>query len=185
MQHPHAIGGDMDDNTAASKNSRDSSKAATSLTPADRSARFRLIYDDLSSYCDKMWANIAAMRGRAMEHAILSASLLGLHLAFVAASDYKIGWWSLTGILILTATTLPHLILVVSITQLPEFHLSTKHAETPVGESERLIISAKEATAKALDKKSATIVNLYQIARNFWFIGATMSILLGLVEYLI
>lgn len=185
MQHPRAIAGGMDDNTAASKNPRDGSKTATSMTPADRSARFRLIYDDLSSYCDKMWANIAAMRNRAMEHALLSASLLGLHLAFVAASDYKIGWWSLTGILILTATTLPHLILVVSITQLPEFHLSAKHAETPVGESERLIISAKEAIAKALDKKSATIVNLYQIARNFWFIGAAMSILLGLVEYLI
>ena len=175
----------MDDNSATSKNSRDSSKAATSLTPADRSARFRLIYDDLTSYCDKVWGNIAAMKSSAMEHAFLSASLLGIYFAFDATSDYKIGWWGLTGILLILAVTLPHLLLVVKIISVPEYRLGSRHAERPSGETERLIIAIKEANADALDKKSRDIISWYRIARNFWFIGAGTSVLLGLVEYLV
>ena len=175
----------MDDNTQASASNADnSSLEGRPLPQSDRSARYRLIYDDICRYCNDMWANISATRGRAVEHAIFSASLLGLYFAFGAAYDsYEIGWLGLTGALALLFTTLPHLRIVIGITKIRESRLNIGHSESPLGGPEKLIITAQETKADALERKSEAIGKMYVSARMYWLIGVTAGAALGVLEW--
>ena len=80
----------MDDNPNISAEGADTAPEGNthSLPPNDLSARYQFFYNDISRYCNDMWAIIASVRHRAVEHVIFSASLLGLYLAFDAASNY-------------------------------------------------------------------------------------------------
>ena len=186
MQHPHAIGGSMDDNTQASNNTGNDNGPSQPLPPSDQSARYRLIYDDICRYCSEMWANITSVRSRAVEHVVFTASLLGLYLASDAASNrYEIGWWGLAGILILASAALPHLLLVMSVVKIDEFRLRAIHAGRPMGEPERQIVDELERKAEVLKEKSTTIGNAYTRLRNLWSLGVITSITLGVIEWLI
>ena len=184
MQHPHAIGGAMNNKNASADNTRNTNGSNQLLPPSDQPARYRLIYDDICRYCNDMWANISATRGRAVEHAIFSASLLGLYFAFGAAYDsYEIGWLGLTGALALLFTTLPHLRIVIGITKIRESRLNIGHSESPLGGPEKLIITAQETKADALERKSEAIGKMYVSARMYWLTGVTAGAALGVLEW--
>lgn len=213
MQHPHAIGGAMNDNETAQTSSAESRlpsasvSSAGSSTPAvtpasiaedsndghsirlsqpqsELSARYRLIHDNLYNYCANMWANITAIRSRGLEHTIFSASLLGIYLGFDAASSsYEIGWWGFTSILFLIFVTLPHLRLAVGITGVVEYHLSLSHVRDPLYEPEETAIAALEKKAALLDDTSEMFGVRYIRARAIWFFGVAVSISLGVVEW--
>ena len=177
----------MDDHkNASADNTRNANGSNQLLPPSDQSARYRLIYDDICRYCNDMWANISATRGRAVEHAIFSASFLGLYFAFGAAYDsYEIGWLGLTGALALLFTTLPHLRIVIGITKIRESRLNIGHSESPLGGPEKLIITALETKADALERKSEAIGKMYVSAKMYWLIGVTAGAALGVLEWIL
>ena len=213
MQHPHAIGGYMDDDktaqtgSAASRlpsasvsNAGSSASAVTSASIAEDnnddhsirlsqpqselSARYKLIHDNLYNYCADMWANITAIRSRGLEHTIFSASLLGIYLGFDAASSsYEIGWWGFTSILFLIFVTLPHLRLAVGNTDVVEYHLSLSHVRDPLYEPEETAIAALEKKAALLGDTSEMFGMRYIRARTIWFFGVAVSTSLGVVEW--
>lgn len=213
MQHPHAIGGGMNDNETAQTSSAASwqpsasvssaGSSAPAVTPAsiaedssddhsirlsqpqsELSARYRLIHDNLYNYCADMWANITAIRSRGLEHTIFSASLLGIYLGFDAASSsYEIGWWGFTSILFLIFVTLPHLRLAVGITGVVEYRLSLSHVRDPLYEPEETAIAALEKKAALLDDTSEMFGVRYVRARTIWFFGVVVSTSLGVVEW--
>lgn len=148
--------------------------------------RFWLIYENICRYCDRMWANIASMRSRAMEHIVFTATILGLYLGFDAVSEYKMGWWGFVGILCLLLFTLPHLQLTAGTTYVDEFRLGIKHAGRPEGEPERKTLEFLEEDAKLLGEENAKIGKRYSMARNFfWLIGFPLAIALGVLEWFI
>ena len=188
MQHPRAIDGSMDYNTEtkASNNTGDDTGPSQPLPPSDSSARYRFIYDDICRYCAEMWANIASMRSRSVEHTVFSGSLLGILLAFAATSDnYTIGWWGLASIVVLSSVTLPHLLIVMTVPTISESRLRKSHANRPTGEPELQIIAELENKAETLNKKSAAIGRAYIRARNWWLIGVAACIILGVIEWLL
>lgn len=172
LQHPAARHGGMDE--------------AQDFPPDCPPDRFWLIYENICRYCDRMWANIVAVRSRAMEHIIFTASILGLYLGFDAASEYKIGWWGFAGIACLLAFTLPHILIAVSITDVGEFRLSPMHAGRPKGETESKTLEALDEIAELLADKAMEIYVRYIFARNyFWRIGVPLAIALGMLEWLL
>ena len=182
MQHPRAIGGGMDDNTKASASNAENTPSSF-INQRDLTARYRWIYDDLCRYCNEMWANIASIRIRAVEHVIFSASLLGLHLAFTAASEYMIRWWGLSSILLLAAVTIPHLLLMVNLVKTDEFYLRTLHSHSPAGEPERMIVARLEEKAEFLNTFAQERGRKYTKAKNYWFIGIVVCCALAVIEW--
>lgn len=180
--------GGMDDNPNISAEGADTTPEGNthSLPPNDLSARYQFFYNDISRYCNDMWAIIASVRHRAVEHVIFSASLLGLYLAFDAASDYyKISWWGFTAILVLVAATLPHLRLVVDFTEVEERHLDIAHLHDPLGKPESASIKALEDKAEILHKKSTQSGSRYIFARGLWFLGAAIGTALTAIEWFV
>ncbi len=153
--------------------------------PSGHMARYRWIYDDLCRYCNDMWGNIASIRIRAVEHVIFSASLLGLYLAFAAASEYEIGWWGLGSVALLTAVATPHLLLVVNLTKTDEFYLRALHSESPAGEPELMIIKKLEDKAEALNGQAKERGRKYVRAKNLWFIGIGVCSALVVLDWLL
>lgn len=172
----------MDDNSATSANSAESTPNGF-INQRDLTARYRWIYDDLCRYCNEMWANIASIRIRAVEHVIFSASLLGLHLAFAAASEYTIRWWGLSSILFLAAVTIPHLLLMVNLVKTDEFYLRTLHSHSPAGEPERMIVARLEEKAEFLNAFAQERGRKYITAKNYWFIGIVVCCALAVIEW--
>ena len=172
----------MDDNTQASASSTEGTPSGF-IYQSDLMARYRWIYDDLCRYCNDMWASIASTRSRAVEHVIFSATLLGLYLALAAGTEYRIGWWGLISILLITSVTVPHLWLVVSVVKTDEYHLKTIHADSPFGEPEKMLVASLEKKAKDLREQSEKGGKLYVVARNAWFIGLGICSALGVLEW--
>ena len=187
VQHPPAMDGDMDDNPTASTDGADISDTESTENPMpaiDLPARYQFFYNDICRFCDDMWANITSVRSRAVEHVIFSASILGLHLTFDAASQYyEIGWWSFSAILILIAATLPHLRLAVGFTEVDERRLDIDHMHEPPGKPENSIIAALEKKAEALNEKSAQSGRQYIFARAVWFMGTVSTAALSVIEW--
>lgn len=177
----------MDDNESASADGADTASTestADHFPEIDLPARYQFFYNDICRFCDDMWANIASLRSRAVEHVIFSASILGLHLAFDAASEYyKIGWWGFSAILILIVATLPHLRLAVGFIEIDERRLDIDHLHEPLGKPENSIIAALGNKAEALNEKSAQSGRQYIFARAVWFIGAVSTAALGVIEW--
>ena len=145
--------------------------------------RFWLIYENICRYCDRMWANIVAVRSRSMEHIIFTASILGLHLGFDASSEYQIGWWGFVSILCLLVFTLPHILIAVGITEVVESRLSPEHSRRPQGEPERQILKDLDSAAKLLGDEGIKVARKYFLGRNsFWFIGIPIAIALSVIE---
>ena len=148
--------------------------------------RFWLIYENICRYCDRMWANIASMRSRAMEHIIFTATILGLYLGFSGAFDYKIGWWSFTGILSLLVCTLPHLLLTLKVIGVEEYRLGPEHITNTQGEPEQKILDALDRMAYTLVEESRQISSRYFAARIFfWRIGFPVWVTLCLLDWLL
>lgn len=176
----------MDDNQNISADGADITPEGNThtLSPNDLSARYQFFYNDICRYCNDMWAIITSVRHRAVEHVIFSASLLGLYLAFDAASDdYKISWWGFTAILVLVTATLPHLRLVVDFTEVDEHHLDIAHLHDPLGKPESASIKALEDKAETLHKKSTQSGSRYIFARAVWFMGAISTAALSVIEW--
>lgn len=177
----------MEENTATNTSaSGNTNGPAHLLPPSDSSARYRFVYDDICRYCNEMWANIASMRSRSVEHTVFSVSLLGLLLAFAATSyNYSIGWWGLASILVLSSVTLPHLLIVMTVPTISESRLRKSHTNRPTGEPELQIITELENKAETLNKKSTAIGRAYIRARNWWLVGVAACIILGVIEWLL
>lgn len=172
LQHPTAKHGEMDE--------------AQTLPPDSPPDRFWLIYENICRFCDRMWANIASMRSRAMEHIIFAATILGLYLGFSSAFDYKIGWWSFTGILSLLAFTLPHLLLTLKVIGIKEYRLGPEHIANPQEEPEKKLLDALDRMAYTLDEESGKISSRYFAARNFfWRIGFPIWVTLCVLDWLL
>ena len=187
MQHPRAIARNMDDNTQASTDGADIPDTESTADPVqaiDLPARYQFFYNDICRFCNDMWANITSVRSRAVEHVIFSASILGLHLTFDAASQYyEIGWWGFSAIVILIAATLPHLRLAVGFTEVDERRLDIDHMHEPPGKPENSIIAALEKKAEALNEKSAQSGRQYIFARAVWFMGTVSTAALSVIEW--
>lgn len=148
--------------------------------------RFWLIYENICRYCDRMWANIASMRSRAMEHIVFTATILGLYLGLDASSEYQIGWWGFAGILCLLAFTLPHLMLTINLTDVDEFYLGPEHAGRPEGEPEEKILDALNKTAAIMYRESSLISKQYRIARSsFWLVGFPLEVALAVIDWIL